>query len=182
MRFQELDYSCGAAAFLNCLRVFSMKIDEKTARELCHTQSDGTNEKNIIRALNRLGFEAKELYHEKFKNAYAELQNALSNGSPVILCVDNYAHWVLATGKIGEKIILFDSANSPKNKSENGIQILSKDQLRRRWQHRKPIRLQPSRSAHSRTHKTEYYGIQVIHKHHSLSARTRYVPTSFEED
>lgn len=134
MKFQKHTYSCGVFAVINALRAMGTKVTEK--RVMAHsgtTPGDGTNEHGIKSALERLGFVGEDIKTESKSEAWNSLTEALAEGSPVILSVDNDQHWVAAVGYCGQHTIVFDSQRTKKNKEENGSPIYGKTQLLHRW-------------------------------------------------
>lgn len=52
----------------------------------------------------------------------------------MILCADNWTHWVCCCGLLGaERVVLIDSNRSKRNKGENGVHVLPHTALMRRW-------------------------------------------------
>lgn len=134
MRFQERKWSCGSSAVVNCLRCYGIKVPERRVRSYSGTTEEhGADEFGIKDALNSLGFVAHEYTSPKRIEAVTWLTGALVMSQPCILCVDSWSHWVTVVGKIGDRFIIIDPANTKTNKSENGIHIVSKKQLTRRW-------------------------------------------------
>lgn len=140
MRFQETSYSCGAAAILNVARCFGKRIPERVARSIAETTPDGTDEDGIINALATLGLEGKKFSEQYFDSAIEYIRKNLnaSNGYPSIICTQNMQHWVVIIGGTDnyERYIIIDSSRTKRNLKENGIQILSKKELRKIWQER----------------------------------------------
>lgn len=65
--------SCGPAALKVALSILSVKKSLSTLRELCKTNRNGTNTKNLIRAINGLGFTVLAVEYATLKH----LQSAL---------------------------------------------------------------------------------------------------------
>lgn len=141
MRFQETEYSCGAAAVLNAARCFGKRIPERIARSIAETTPDGTDDSGIIKALNILGLEGTAFEYPFFDNAMEEVRDNLNyfQGNPTIICIQNLQHWVVVVGGTDsyDRYIVVDSARTKKNMKENGVQVLSEKELRKLWQTRK---------------------------------------------
>ena len=146
MRFQARKYSCGAASVVNALRCYGRRVSEDTVRRVAGTNFDGTDEDGIFLALSYYGFEGIPLSTNRKKIAWEWLKQNLIEGAPVILCVDDWSHWVVVTGVLGDRVILVDPERTSHNKKENGTHVLKKDRLMRRWV----------------TRCSELYGIAVI--------------------
>lgn len=178
-KLQRYDWSCGAAAVVNALRIFGTRIDEGTVRtaadscppskckhcvalwaaesalacgrckwcEECaelkrltrRTRKDckaGTDELGLIKALRALSDERTTISPFETDNrddAWTWLHGSLSRGRPVILCLDEWNHWVTATGRCGDYITIFDPGLSQRNRAESGHHVLDKSRLMKRW-------------------------------------------------
>lgn len=53
-----------------------------------------------------------------------------------MLAVDAWQHWVLCIGRCVDRYIIIDSSNTVANKAENGIHVISRKELVRRWFHK----------------------------------------------
>ena len=137
MKFQELPYSCGPATVRNALRCFGIKMNEDIIRALTGTTPHGTKEEGIIRVFDVFGFNVELIIKSSKKHAYAELDRALKLGHPVILCAENFDHWVLAVAKFkpGQYLII-DPARTKTVKKENLTLVMPKDQFDKFWHHR----------------------------------------------
>ena len=137
MKYQELPYSCGAAALVNSLRTLGIKITEKRARKLAGTTTEGTDEEGICNALKAL----KVLYSlgsfSDRVDALGMLRSEVACGSPAIVCVQRGGHWVVVAGVMGRKFIVVDSAKTLSNKAENGVTVMEEKELLRTWKSRK---------------------------------------------
>lgn len=149
MKPQEENWDCGACAVLNALRCYGDRISLMKVRKACNTDPQkGTNESDIVNGLAALDYVGHAFNENKVGKAWEVLTNNLSLGNPVILCVDNEQHWVTAIGMMGEYVIIFDSLNTIKNLAEQGVHVLSRRVLGKRWQ-----------DANSK-----FYGIAVVKK------------------
>jgi len=138
MRFQKDSYSCGVYAVMNAAKCFG--IDLKRRQITKHsktTKENGTSEKGILKALDGNCMVGEEFSFNKAERdmAFEVLDNVLIGPcvNPVILSVDNDNHWCTLVGKIGSKYLLFDSDRSKYNKEENGIHVLSVEELENYW-------------------------------------------------
>ena len=97
----------------------------------------GTSEAGMIEALRRFGgpkgVTATEYQTESTSNAWQWLHGSLIHGRVAIICVDSWRHWSLAFGTAGDRVAVFDPYPSKRNIKSNGIQVLSKVDLMRRW-------------------------------------------------
>lgn len=88
----------------------------------------------MIRAISHFGFKAKEFTTDEASHAGAWLRSSLASGSPVILCVDSFEHWITCCGYLTmDRIFLVDSDNGKNNVAENGVHCQSVRTILRRW-------------------------------------------------
>ena len=133
VRYQQRPWSCGAAALVNAGRVLGVRFSERTVRRLCGMTEDGTDEFGIISAARELGLTTAPLETANPLSAFSVVHSNVVAGRPTILCVDNNSHWVCVSSAAGERVGLVDSANTRRNKSENGVHFLGRRELLRRW-------------------------------------------------
>lgn len=138
MKFQKDSYSCGVFAVMNAAKCLGIDLKRRSITKYSKTtKENGTNEKGILRALSNNGMVGEEFTfkEEQVDEAFEVLDNVLVGASlnPVILSVDNDNHWCTLIGKLGYKYILFDSDRSKYNKEENGVHVLTKEELEAYW-------------------------------------------------
>lgn len=134
MKFQRDSYSCGVVALMNAFRCFGEKVPEKQVRaHAATTEEHGTQEHGLKNALERLGWSWEELGEGKEGPAWSKLIESVEGGFPVVLLFDRWQHWATAIGAIGDRIIVFDSTRTMKNKEEHGVHVYTRKQLLRRW-------------------------------------------------
>jgi len=146
MRYQQIPYSCGAAATVNALRCFGMRIPERVIRSRANTTQQGTSELGIVAALESFGLTGISFNVKKEKQypnlrlrAMNQLSTNVSAGHPVIICTQNFQHWVTIIGKIGDRFVLIDPANTNENKKENSVHVLSQATLSNMWKSKNGI-------------------------------------------
>lgn len=121
---------------MNALRALGRRITERSAITLANTSPAlGTSSEGILGAFRALGYDASSVDLKLRKDAWAWVTRNLNVGKPIILCVDDWQHWVTAIGMVGDRVILVDSTNTKINKSENGIWVLSKREFMTKWRH-----------------------------------------------
>lgn len=136
MRFQQKTYSCGAAAIHNSLRCYGVNVSEKRIRSVAGTNKEqGTSPAGIMSALDHLGFSSEVWEDDKKVKSWEWLTEQLRQGHPVILCFQNWQHYVTAIGMVGERVLIFDSARTKKSLKENGVWMLNRNGLLRKWYH-----------------------------------------------
>lgn len=134
MRYQDTSFSCGPAALVNAIRVLGRRVAERRVRSLSScTEEDGTDEQGLIAAARSLGYTASTHWSADQSAAWSFIRASVLDGKPVLLCIDNWGHWVTVIGNVGDHVILVDPANTKKNMAENGIMTLSRRDLAKRW-------------------------------------------------
>ena len=137
MRFQSTQASCGPAALRNALLCHRIERSEAELELLTGcTAPDGTSPKGIVKALSLVAKDAPSVSPSVLSEARPDVAilrviAALQAGHVVILCVDEFEHWVVAFGLLGmgARIIVHvsDSADSEM------VQHLTPDELLARW-------------------------------------------------
>ena len=110
MRHQTSN-ACGPNALHNALQCLGRDISQEKLEKLAKTTTEGSDENDVLRAARKyampLTFTATDPV-----SAMAELRGHLVVGSPVVLAVDQDAHWVAAIGLCGSRIVLADGADN----------------------------------------------------------------------
>jgi hypothetical protein len=132
---QPDEYSCGPTCVSNA--VYLLGNNEVTFEEIkqaCGTRWwNGTDESGLRRGLRKLGYEGIEQqwsHQSDKKNALLWLRDQHAENHPVILCVDNFNHWVLAAGSTEKSIFVLDPYGGHKGATTS---IYSRTALLRRW-------------------------------------------------
>lgn len=105
----------------------------KASRIPCES---GTSYDGILAAVRCFGADtlsASEYKCEKRAEAWLWLHGALVTGRVVILASHRWSHWILACGASGDRVTVFDPQKTIANKRENGVHVLSKEQLMKIW-------------------------------------------------
>lgn len=127
-------WSCGPAAVVNAVQALGKRVTEGRVRSLAGTTEEtGTDEDGLIVAVRGLGLTATAHHSSHSADAWSFIRANAMDGRPCLICVDSWGHWVTVIGTVGDRIVVFDPANTKKNAKENGISVLSRTQLLRRW-------------------------------------------------
>lgn len=133
MRYQKTDFWCGPAALQNALKALRKHVTQDKCAELAGTDTEGTDDEGLKRAVVALGLGVDEISCVEPSVAFARLYGALLVGRPVVLCVDRWSHWVTAIGVIGTSVLLAEPGRYPYATRENGLLVLDKGRLCKRW-------------------------------------------------
>jgi len=109
--------NCGQYAFLNTLLLLSIPISVKDAHKKTQVTRlkaiwEGTEPEKIIRGIKKYGCSAKPITCNDEKKLKEKIDAYLEAGIPLIVCVDDYEHYAVLSGKINKKYYWIDSADS----------------------------------------------------------------------
>jgi ABC-type bacteriocin/lantibiotic exporter with double-glycine peptidase domain len=124
---QETSWSCGPAAVVSAARALGLAVTERHARALSEADPEGTDADQLLAALNVLGLAAEPGEFADEDEAREFLHGSLAADRPCILAVDDWEHWVVATGFDGDLIVVQDPGI--------GRVATPPDKLMRRWRH-----------------------------------------------
>jgi ABC-type bacteriocin/lantibiotic exporter with double-glycine peptidase domain len=111
MHLQSGLSNCGAAALANALMSIGWAgLTTESVGELAGTTTDGTGAAGLKRAAKKLGASVDRIATRETQFAADALLGALSDGRSAVLLVDRGEHWIAAIGRLGQRIILVDSA------------------------------------------------------------------------
>jgi ABC-type bacteriocin/lantibiotic exporter with double-glycine peptidase domain len=109
-RSVQLDsYSCGAQSVYMILNYFNTdKTLNEIKESLNTTEPDGTDTKKILNYLlkNKLDVQIYE------KATISSIQEAISNGFPMLITIDEGDHWVVVYGYSDDGIYVLDSSRN----------------------------------------------------------------------
>lgn len=142
MKLQRDSYSCGVYSVMNAAKCFGINLKRRDITKYSNTNREkGTNEDGILNALDGNGLHGECFIFRKDEHieAYELIDEVLAGPgvNPIILAVDDDNHWVTLIGKLGSKYILYDSDNGKNNRDENGVQLLTYNDLEERWRSKK---------------------------------------------
>lgn len=131
MRYQARAFSCGPATLSNIFSIYGRIIPEEQA---CRFSVDGTSASQLKAGISKHGFAHEEVSFRDSGDAVDWLSTSLSLGTCVILCVDNWSHWVAVIGRLGDFFLVADPAH------EELVLRYSRRQLSERWNYSKRFR------------------------------------------
>lgn len=145
MRYQEFKAGCGAGAILNALLALGEHQFQEVVHALAEGTSDGIAPASIRNCLDELGYGTAELKFAASPPALRALRRSVRKCAPVIVCVDDWEHWVTVIGALGERFLVADPADNEL------VVSLSTAQFLKRW-------------LKSGKRKAPYYGISVYRR------------------
>jgi hypothetical protein len=121
-------WQCGPFALKHALVTLGVLTDEREISKLAGTHWwHGTDELQLGRAARRYGCDLQMIRRHNGAQARAELVRHLRRGIPVLLCVDEWSHWLTAVNVEQGKFILLDS------REKKVVTIADWPALRRMW-------------------------------------------------
>lgn len=108
MRYQSRKFTCGPATVANVVTLLSHSITEDDA---CETSVDGTTERQIKAGLVKHGLKFEVHKGRDSLESIQWVDTSINLGSPTILCVDKWSHWIAVVGKLGGEYLVIDSAH-----------------------------------------------------------------------
>jgi hypothetical protein len=125
---QPNDWSCGPFALKHALVALGQMVDEAEISRRARTHWwSGTDEIRLARAARAYDCDLRFTRRRDAMRARRELIDALRQRLPVLLCVDDWGHWITVLGHQRDSFVLVDSNLDPV------IDVASWAQLRKRW-------------------------------------------------
>ena len=109
IRPQPNTWECGPFALAYALLALGIFEDQRRLSRIAGTNRDGTDEVELGRAAKAAGCELLVVRHHNAEDARRDLENHLDRDVPVLLCVNNWHHWITAVHRDGDRIVAFDS-------------------------------------------------------------------------
>jgi hypothetical protein len=128
---QPNKWQCGPFALKHALIMLGKIVDERDVSRIAGTHWwAGTDEVKLSRAARAYECDMPMVRRTNPLRAKRELLTALKHGHPLLLCVDDWAHWITVVGAERGKFIYVDSSTAPV------IRVDSWRGLKRRWVYR----------------------------------------------
>ncbi|MGD2134521.1 MAG: hypothetical protein PVF27_00100 [Gemmatimonadales bacterium] len=110
---QPNTWQCGPFALKYALLSLGIFADEDDLAAIAGTSArDGTDEVGLGRAASAFGARLALIRRRTARGAKRALDGWLRRGVPVLICVDQWDHWVTVVGNDGERYVLLDSQRS----------------------------------------------------------------------
>jgi hypothetical protein len=106
---QPTDWQCGPYALQYALLALAIPCDAAALTRASGATEQGADERDLDRAARRYGCVLSGERWAAADDARTALRAHLSRRTPVLLCVDQWNHWIVAVGADGDAVIVFDS-------------------------------------------------------------------------
>ena len=125
---QPNKWQCGPFALKHALIMLGKFVNEKKVSEIAGTTWwSGTDEIQLAKAARRYECKMEVVREKNPLHAKRELLLTLKKGSPALLCVDSWGHWITVVGAEKGRFIYFDSSKAPV------VCVATWKQLKKRW-------------------------------------------------
>jgi len=127
---QPNDYTCGPFALKHALVTLGRLADEDSISSYANPHWwAGTDEIKLAKAARHFDCDLPFLRRTDPDRAYTSLVRYINQRLPVILCVDDWGHWVTVVRHEQARFVVIDSREEPV------LKVLSWPQLRNRWRY-----------------------------------------------
>ena len=127
---QPNDWTCGPFALKHALIALGKMVDGERLKKLAGTHWwSGTDEIGLARAARANGCDLRFERRRSPDPARRALAAELQRGTPVLLCVDDWEHWITVVGRERSGLVIIDSNLDPV------LQIVTWPTLLRRWRY-----------------------------------------------
>ena len=107
---QPNSWQCGPFALKHGLLALGVYTHEdELARIAGSSEQLGTDDKQLARAAGEYGCVLSLVRRSRASAARQELERWLARGNPVLLCLDQWEHWVTAVSADAHHVVVFDS-------------------------------------------------------------------------
>jgi ABC-type bacteriocin/lantibiotic exporter with double-glycine peptidase domain len=108
--------TCGQHALKNVLLQLNHPISKREAFTACgvtrkEVMAEGTDEKELIRAIRHFGYKYSVLDTYSKKEAHCFIDKHLDAGAPIIICVQWFQHWAVLAHRENDKYVWIDSSD-----------------------------------------------------------------------
>ena len=143
-------WQCGPFALKHALIMLGVIADEDSITKITHRRRGyGTDEKDLLRAAREFDCDLPTVRKTDAERARKTLRTYLKRGIPVLVCIDQWAHWVTIVKSQNGRFILLDSEDA------DLLKIIRWEQLRKRWVFKK-------RDRRDRDHVHEMYDLHPV--------------------
>jgi hypothetical protein len=130
VRLQSSQANCGSTSLYNAAHALGRTAVslEECERACKVSATDGTSPKRLMMGVRELGLRVLlEIREARADIAAMQLERQIRSGHPVALVVDCDSHWAAVVGRLGDRYLVADSADSEL------VLSLSEGELLQRW-------------------------------------------------
>jgi hypothetical protein len=120
-------WECGPFALKHALLMRGVLASEREIARLAGTSPDGTDERQLELAAGHYGCELPTIRKVESDTARDELAGYLRGGTPCLLCINGWDHWVTAVHEEAGQFIILDS------EKPEVIEVVDWPRLRELW-------------------------------------------------
>lgn len=106
---QRNKWSCGPMALRHCLLAYGVDVPVQKLAFYAGTTRDGSDEHKLKRAARRLKFTLDFQDYRTAASAKQAILSLLDRGRPLLLCIDNWDHWIAVLHHSRRGFLVFDS-------------------------------------------------------------------------
>jgi hypothetical protein len=127
---QPNDWTCGPFALKHALAALGKLVDAREIKDIARSHWwSGTNEIQLARAARMFDTDLKLERRREDEQARKILVKYLRDQVPVLLCVDEWTHWITVVRHEDRRFVVIDSEDDPV------LNVVSWQQLRARWRY-----------------------------------------------
>lgn len=136
------------------LRFYGLRRGQAGLAKIIGTTEDGSDHHDLIHALSAVGLHPNEFSTNNTNEARKWISD-LACIVPLLICVDDWEHWVCVAGQCANRVTLYDpDPDQPQNRLVNGATPLRIKTVLKRWK--------AARSLAKQEGEPVYYGIAVL--------------------
>jgi hypothetical protein len=106
---QPNSWLCGPYALKHALLLVGVRADERAIAQLAGTDPSGTDEAELARAARHFDCDLQSVRRRDAEAARHDLATHLERGMPVLLCIEQWDHWVVAAHEHDGSFVIVDS-------------------------------------------------------------------------
>lgn len=127
---QPNDWTCGPFALKHALVAIGQLADEQAIAKVAHPHWwAGTNEVKLARAARHFDCDLPLVRRTDEERARSTLVRYVDSHLPVLLCVDEWDHWITVVRHEQRRFVVLDSRHEPV------LQVVEWRRLRERWEY-----------------------------------------------
>lgn len=107
---QRNKWSCGPMALRHCLLAYGVDVPVQKLVFYSGATRDGSDEFKLKRAARRLKFTLEFQNHRAAKTAKEAIMSQLEMGRPLLVCINNWEHWIAVLHHSRRGFLIFDSS------------------------------------------------------------------------